>query len=74
MDGALPLHELEELVGEPLADEEITSTSGFVTHRLGGFPKEGDVVELAAFTLRVEATDGKRVALLRLERRREPVA
>jgi len=74
VDGALPLHELEELVGEPLADEEITSTSGFVTHRLGGFPKEGDVVELAAFTLRVEATDGKRVALLRLERRREPVA
>jgi len=74
VDGALPLHELEELVGEPLAEEELTSTSGFVTHRLGGFPKEGDVVVLTAFTLRVEATDGKRVALLRLERRREPAA
>ncbi|MEN9574557.1 MAG: hypothetical protein RL514_2412 [Verrucomicrobiota bacterium] len=71
VDGALPLHELEELVGEKLAEEEITTTSGFVTHRLGGFPKEGDVVELVAFTLRVEALDGMRVARLRLERRVE---
>jgi CBS domain containing-hemolysin-like protein len=70
VDGALPLHELEGLVGESLAGEEITTTSGFVTHRLGGFPKEGDVVELAAFTLRVEAMDGMRVARLRAERKR----
>ena len=33
--------------------------------------KEGDVVELVAFTLRVEALDGMRVARLRLERRNE---
>ena len=71
LDGALPLHELEELVGEALAEEEITTTSGLVTHRLGGFPKAGEVVELAAFTLRVEALDGMRVARLRLERRAE---
>ncbi len=71
VDGALPLHELEELVGEELAEEEITTTSGFVTHRLGGFPKPGDEVSLNAFTLRVEAMDGMRVARLRLERRTE---
>ena len=69
VDGALPLHELEELVGEALAEEEITTTSGLVTRRLGGFPKPGDGVELAAFTLRVETLDGMRVARLRLERR-----
>ncbi len=71
VDGALPLHELEELVGEELAEEAITTTSGFVTRRLGGFAKEGDVVELVAFTLRVEALEGMRVARLRLERRNE---
>ncbi|NBV21934.1 MAG: HlyC/CorC family transporter [Proteobacteria bacterium] len=69
VDGALPLHELEELVGEALAEEEITTTSGFVTRRRGGFPKPGDEVELTAFTLRVEAMEGMRVARLRLERR-----
>ena len=69
VDGALPLHELEQLVGEELAGEEVTTTSGFVTQRLGGFPKVGDVVELAAFTLRVETLDGMRVARLRLARR-----
>lgn len=73
VDGALPLHELEELVGEELAEEEITTTSGFVTHRLGGFPKEGDVVELVAFSLQVVELDGMRVARLRLERRAESV-
>jgi CBS domain containing-hemolysin-like protein len=58
------------LVGEKLAEEEITTTSGFVTHRLGGFPKEGDVVRLEGFTLRVETMDGMRVSRLRLESRK----
>lgn len=68
IDGALPLHELEELVGETLAEEEITTTSGFVTHRLGGFPREGDVVQLKTFALQVVAMEGLRVARLRAER------
>jgi CBS domain containing-hemolysin-like protein len=68
IDGALPLHELEELVGETLAEEEITTTSGFVTHRLGGFPREGDVVQLKTFALHVVAMEGLRVARLRAER------
>ncbi|MCL4788774.1 MAG: hemolysin family protein, partial [Verrucomicrobia bacterium] len=37
--GALPLHELEEVVAAPLREENITTTSGWVTHRLGGFAK-----------------------------------
>lgn len=68
--GALPLHELEELVGEALAEEGITTTSGFVTHRLGGFPREGDVVQLVNFALHVVAMDGLRVARLQAERKR----
>lgn len=67
--GALPLHELEELVGESLQEEGITTASGWVTHRLGGFPKAGDVLALRAFDLRVEAMDGMRVARLKLTRK-----
>ena len=67
--GTLPLHELSELIGEDLADEGITTASGFVTHRLGGFPKVGDVLTLGRHELRVEEMDGLRVAKMRLARR-----
>jgi CBS domain containing-hemolysin-like protein len=71
LDGTLPLHELSELVGESLREEGITTTSGWVTHRLGGFPKPGDVVALRAYELCVEETDGARVGRLKLTRRPE---
>ena len=72
LDGALPLHELEELVGEALTEEGITTTSGWITHRLGGFPHEGNTVRLGQHELRVEAVDGMRVSRLRLTRLEEP--
>ncbi len=71
LDGALPLHELSELVSEPLREGGITTTSGWVTHRLGGFPKVGDSLSVGAFELRVEAMEGMRVARLKLVRRLE---
>ncbi|HVR35627.1 MAG TPA: hemolysin family protein [Methylomirabilota bacterium] len=68
MSGELPLHELEEVVGEALEEEGISTTSGWVTHRLGGFPKPGDVVRCGRFELRVERMDGMRVESLTLKR------
>jgi CBS domain containing-hemolysin-like protein len=65
------LHELEEIVGEPLAAGDLTTASGLVTQRLGGFPKVGDVVTLGACELRVEEMDGMRVARLRISRKAE---
>ncbi len=67
--GALPLHELEGLTGEPLRQEGITTVSGWVTHRLGGFPKPGDLLTAGAYELRVEAMNGMRVAKLKLVKR-----
>jgi len=66
--GALPLHELSELVHEPLQEEGITTASGWVTHRLGGFPKAGDVLPLGIYELRVVEMEGMRVAKLKLTR------
>ena len=66
--GTLPMHELAELVGEPLHEEDVTTVSGLVTHRLGGFPKVGDVLTLGSYELRVEEMDGMRVARLKLRR------
>jgi CBS domain containing-hemolysin-like protein len=67
--GALPLHELEELVGTALRAEGVTTTSGWVTHTLGGFPKTGDTLNVGHCSLRVEEMDGTRVARLRVTKR-----
>jgi CBS domain containing-hemolysin-like protein len=72
VDGTLALHELEELVGEPLREEGVTTVSGWVTQRLGGFPKIGDALKVGQFEMRVEAMDGTRVARLKISKRQEP--
>jgi CBS domain containing-hemolysin-like protein len=71
ISGALPLHELSELVGESLQENGITTTSGWVTHKLGGFPKTGNSLSIGNFDLRVEQMDGPRVAKLKLTKREE---
>lgn len=69
LSGALPVHELAELVEQPLHAEGIATVSGLVTHRLGGFPKVGDALALGNYELRVETLAGMRVAQLKLTRR-----
>jgi CBS domain containing-hemolysin-like protein len=68
IEGALPLHELSELVGEPLAAEGVNTASGWMTERLGGFLKAGDHVTVNGHELRVETMEGTRVGRLRLVR------
>jgi CBS domain containing-hemolysin-like protein len=68
IDGALPLHELAELAGQDLPGDNVATTSGWVTQRLGGFPKAGDTLTLGAYELRVDRIDGMKVARLTLTR------
>jgi CBS domain containing-hemolysin-like protein len=67
--GTLPLHDLQDLVSEPLQEEGVTTVSGWVTQRLGGFPKVGDTVTVGRSSLQVEELDGMRVSRLRLRKR-----
>lgn len=69
VDGALPLHELSELVGEPLTGEGIATASGWITQRLGGFPQPGDSITLSQCEITVTQIDGMRVATFQLIRR-----
>jgi len=66
--GALPVHDLEGILGVSLAADGATTASGWVTHRLGGFPKTGDVLRIGDCELRVEEMDDTRVARLHLKR------
>ena len=72
VSGALPLHQLEELVNASLVAEGVTTTSGWVTHKLGGFPKVGDSVSVGRHDLRVEEMEGTRVARLRVSKKPSP--
>jgi CBS domain containing-hemolysin-like protein len=69
--GALPLHELEKLVGEIGHGEGAATASGWITQRLGGFPRAGDALTLGTCELCVEEMDGPRVARFKITRRKE---
>jgi CBS domain containing-hemolysin-like protein len=70
--GTLPLHELEKIIGETQHEEMVATASGWMTQKLGGFPKAGDVLAIGACELRVEEMDGPRVARLKITRHVEP--
>jgi CBS domain containing-hemolysin-like protein len=71
ISGTLPLHELEKITGQIEHDESIATASGWVTQKLGGFPKTGDVLTVGACELRVEEMDGARVARLKITKKVE---
>jgi CBS domain containing-hemolysin-like protein len=64
--GTMPLHELEKIIGETPQEEGIATASGWVTQKLGGFPKVGDIVRAGPCELRVEEMDGPLVARLKI--------
>ncbi|RME96012.1 MAG: HlyC/CorC family transporter [Verrucomicrobia bacterium] len=72
LEGTVPLHELEELVEQPLEEEGLATVAGWVTWRLGRFPQPGVRVELEHFELEVTETEGPRITRLRLRRRPPP--
>jgi CBS domain containing-hemolysin-like protein len=69
LSGALPLHEFEELIGERLEHEGVTTVSGWLTQRLGAFPKPGETLKIGAYEIVVEEMDGPRVTRFTLRRR-----
>jgi CBS domain containing-hemolysin-like protein len=64
--GALALHDLEKITGHIEHDENIATASGWVTQKLGGFPKVGDTLTVGRCELRVEEMDGTRVERLKI--------
>jgi len=66
VSGTLPLHDLEAIIGPVAHDDGVATASGWVTQRLGGFPKTGDVFLAGDYELHVEEMDGLRVARLKI--------
>jgi CBS domain containing-hemolysin-like protein len=64
--GTLPLHGLEKIIGEMPHEEGIATASGWLTRKLSGFPKAGDIVKVGPYELRVEEVDGPRVVRFKI--------
>jgi len=56
-------------VGESALEEGISTISGLLTQRLGGFPKEGDKLEVGEFEIEVTETAGPKVEKVRFSRK-----
>jgi CBS domain containing-hemolysin-like protein len=69
--GALPLSELEKIVGVVEHGDGVATVSGLITEKLGGFPKPGDTLAIRNFELQVEEMEGARVGRLKIIRRGE---
>jgi CBS domain containing-hemolysin-like protein len=69
VNGSLPLHELEEIVGAPTGAGDLSTVNGLVTQRLGGFARIGDTLSLGTCELRVEEMEGTQVSRLRITKR-----
>jgi CBS domain containing-hemolysin-like protein len=72
VSGTLPLHDLERIIGPVQHDENVATASGWVTQRLGGFPKTGDLIPAGDYELHVDEMDGLRVARLKITQIRFP--
>ncbi len=64
--GTLALHDLEKIIGHVSHDENVATASGWLTQKLGGFPKTGDTTSIGDYELLVEEMEGPRVARFKI--------
>lgn len=65
IDGLVTLEEVNDALGLALQDDDYDTLGGLVLGRLGRMAQGGDEVEVEGVRLRVEAMDGRRIALVR---------
>ena len=65
--GSISIDDFNESTGTNLPTEDARTLAGLAFSSLARKPEEGDVVEIAGLTLRVEDTDGARITRMRAE-------
>ena len=68
LDGAVALHDLDDLIGLPIESADVSTIGGYVTHLLGHLPKQGESVASDGFEFTVNQADGRRVLSVRAKR------
>ena len=66
VDGSAKLHDISELIGVTLEDDELDSVGGFVTAQLGRIPNEKEEVSYEGIRFVVEEMDRNRIKKVRI--------
>ncbi|MFM8790133.1 MAG: hemolysin family protein [Chthoniobacterales bacterium] len=69
LDGGFALHDLNDLLDTKLNSPEVSTIGGYVTHRLGHLPKQGETVSSDGYDFTVQQTNGRRVVNVLAKRR-----
>ena len=66
VDGSAKLHDVSELIGVTLEDDELDSVGGFVTAQLGRIPNEKEEIMYGDIRFVVEKIDKNRIKKVRI--------
>jgi len=69
LDGAVALHDLDDLIGLRVESTEVSTIGGYITHLLGHLPRQGEKVACEGFEFTVNKTDGRRVISVHAKKR-----
>ncbi len=61
VNARISISELEEILGVDLGETESTSVAGLIIEKLGGLPKEGDVVKVNGLEMEVKEVTPQRI-------------
>ena len=67
--GRMPVDQLEALLGSSFADGEWDTVGGLIFAQLGRVPEVGQIVDLDAVRLEVTQMEGRRITLVRVDRK-----
>ncbi len=67
VDGLTPIHEVSEMVGVELSDEEVSTFGGLITSELGRMPKAQETFRLGGLEVTVTGVSEKRVLSARVK-------
>lgn len=68
VEGTLNLYELNELTDLDLESDEVTTISGYVTHTLGHFPKQGESLRVEDYEVTATKVEARRISQLYFKR------
>jgi len=74
VDGTLGLYELNDLAKLELANADVSTIGGYVTHLLGHLPKQGEQVKIDSYLVTVSQTDGRRINQLPFKKLSDAIA